>query len=215
MIAIPASLDHLILGASDLALGIRWVEERTGVRAALGGVHPGRGTHNALLSLGPRCYLEILAPDPAQQTLAWFRDLPNLSEPRLVGWMSHPGNIASLAERLRQSGISYDGPRESSRQRPDGRTLRWQLLRLTDDSSGLFPTLIEWSPDSPHPAEDAPTGCSLLQFEISSPDPEQVQKTLRAVGITLQIGVGDRPQLRARIAGPKGAVDLISANGPG
>ncbi len=215
MSAIPASLDHLILGASDLAFGIRWVEERSGIRAALGGVHPGRGTHNALLSLGPRCYLEILAPDPAQQTLAWFRDLPNLSEPRLVGWMSHPGDLASLAERLRQSGISCDGPRESSRQRPDGRTLRWTLLRLTDDASGLLPILIEWSPDSVHAADDAPTGCSLLQFEISSPDPEQVQKTLRAVGVTLPISVGDRPQLRARIGGPKGILDLISTDSPG
>jgi hypothetical protein len=213
--AIPASLDHLILGVSDLALGIRWVEERTGIRAALGGVHPGRGTHNALLSLGPRCYLEILAPDPAQQTLAWFRDLPNLSEPRLVGWMSHPGELTSLAESLRQSGSSYEGPRESSRQRPDGRTLRWKLLRLADDSSGLLPVLIEWSSDSLHPAEDAPIGCSLLQFEISSPDPEQVQKTLRAVGITLPISFGDRPQFRARIAGPKGTLDLISADSLG
>ena len=191
------------------------MEERTGIRAAIGGVHPGRGTHNALLSLGPRCYLEILAPDPAQQTLAWFRDLPNLSEPRLVGWMSHPGDLASLAERLRRYGISYDGPRESSRQRPDGRTLRWTLLRLTDDASGLLPILIEWSADSVHPADDAPTGCRLLQFEISSPDPEQVQRALHAVGVTLPVNVGDRPQFRARIAGPKGILDLISTDNPG
>lgn len=215
MSAIPASLDHLILGASDLALGVRWVEERTGIRAALGGVHPGRGTHNALLSLGPRCYLEILAPDPAQQTLAWFRDLPHLSEPHLVGWMSHPGDLTSLAESLRQSRVSYDGPRESSRQRPDGRTLRWKLLRLADDASGLLPVLIEWSPDSVHPADDAPIGCGLLQFELSGPDPEPVQKILRAVGITLPITFGDRPQLRARIGGPKGILDLISADSQG
>lgn len=214
MSALPASLDHLILGASDLATGIRWVEERTGVRAALGGVHPGRGTHNALLSLGPRCYLEILAPDPEQRTLAWFRNLPHLSEPRLIGWMFHPGDLAFLAERLRQSGISYDGPRDSSRQRPDGRTLRWKLLRLADDSSGLLPVLIEWSPDSPHPAEDAPTGCSLLQFEISSPDRDRVQQTLRAIGVDMPISLGDRPQLHARIVGSTGALDLVSVGNP-
>jgi hypothetical protein len=93
--------------------------------------------------------------------------------------------------------------------------LRWKLLRLADDPGGLLPALIEWSADSVHPADDAPTGCSLLQFEISSPDPEQVQKTLRAVGITLPISVGDRPQLRARIAGPEGILDLISTDSPG
>jgi len=212
-VTIPRFLDHLILGASDLDRGIAWVEERAGVRAALGGVHPGRGTRNALLSLGPQCYLEILAPDPQQQTLAWFRNLPQLSEPRLVGWMLHPGDLTALAERLRHSEIACDGPRENSRQRPDGRTLRWKLLRV-DDQAGLLPVLIEWSPGSPHPAEDAPGGCSLLEFEVFAPDPERVHLVLRLVGGDLSVARGDRPRIRARIAGPKGMVELISGDAP-
>jgi len=207
-VAIPASLDHLILGASDLARGIDYVEQRTGVRAAVGGVHPGRGTHNALLSLGPRCYLEILAPDPKQPLLAWFRSLPQLTEPRLVGWMVHPDDLAATAERLRQSGIASDQPRESSRQRPDGRTLRWKLLRLADNHEGLLPLLIEWSADLPHPADDAPSGLSLVRFEVSSPDPDQLQRTLQILGVDLPVTRSDRPQLRARLAGPRGEVDV-------
>jgi hypothetical protein len=212
---ISASLDHLILGVSDLARGIAWIEERTGVRPALGGVHPGRGTCNALLSLGPRCYLEILAPDPKQQMLTWFRDLPQLVEPRLVGWMAHPGNLTSLVERLRHSGIAYDGPQESSRVRPDGRTLRWKLLRLASNQEDLLPVLIEWGADSPHPADGAPAGCRLLQFEISNPQPEQVEHGLQILGINLRVAHASRPQLRARIAGPKGTVELISKDDPG
>lgn len=214
--AIPACLDHLILGAGDLARGIEFVEERTGVRAVPGGVHPGRGTRNALLSLGPRCYLEILAPDPEQATLAWFRNLPQLTEPRLVGWMVHPGDLANLAERLRRSGISCDGPSESSRRHPDGRTLRWRLLRLADDRThlwragveGLLPFFIEWSAGSPHPADDALSGLRLVQFEISSPSPDELLRTLETLGIDVPVVRSDRPQLRARLAGPRGDLGI-------
>ena len=188
------------------------------MRATLGGVHPGRGTHNALLSLGPRCYLEILAPDPKQSTLAWFRSLPQLVEPRLVGWMVHPGDLADLAERLRQSGIACEPPRESSRQRPDGRTLRWKLLRLAgeppgprpDGMEGLLPFCIEWATGSPHPADDAPSGLRLVQFEISGPNPDELQLTLDILGLNLWVARSDRPQLHARIAGPHGTADLTS-----
>lgn len=64
----PSLLDHIILGCNDLDAGIRFVQERIGVRAAPGGVHPDRGTANALLSLGDRHYLEIMAPDRTQKT---------------------------------------------------------------------------------------------------------------------------------------------------
>ncbi|MGC1905543.1 MAG: VOC family protein, partial [Candidatus Acidiferrum sp.] len=37
----PILLDHILLGSSDLDDGIAFVERRTGVRAAFGGVHPG------------------------------------------------------------------------------------------------------------------------------------------------------------------------------
>ncbi len=210
MPVIPTCLDHLILGASDLDRGIAWVHQRVGVRAAIGGVHPGRGTRNAVLSLGPRCYLEVLAPDPAQAALTWFRQLPQLPEPRLVGWMAHPHDASAFADDLRKSGIACEGPKDSSRVRPDGKTLRWKLLTLTDNRQGLLPTFIEWSADSIHPADDAPSGCRLLRFEAAAPDPQELKSVFQKLKVDVPVLQAGTPQLRASIAGPDGAVDVTS-----
>src|SRR5438270_9647059 len=87
------ALDHLLLGVADLDRGIEWVERRTGVRAAIGGTHPGAGTRNALLSLGARHYLEIIAPDPAQHAYKFQIDLRPLTEPHLITWAAATNDI--------------------------------------------------------------------------------------------------------------------------
>lgn len=81
-------MDHLVFGVPDLAHGIDLMEHKTGIRARFGGKHPGRSTHNALLSLGGRQYLEIIALDPEQPDAPGlnFPQLEGLSEPRLIAW---------------------------------------------------------------------------------------------------------------------------------
>src|SRR5215472_4534042 len=109
---VPADLDHILLGVADLDSGIAWVEQRTGVRAVFGGVHPGRGTRNALLSMGPRRYLEIIAPDPQQTNATSANEMVNrlraLQEPQLVGWASHTNDLASLAQKAAAAGIAIE-----------------------------------------------------------------------------------------------------------
>jgi Glyoxalase-like domain len=209
---VPPMLDHILLGCNELQRGIDFVEQHTGVRAAFGGVHPGRGTQNALLSLGIRRYLEIIAPDPKQNasTSELPTKLKTLTEPHLVGWAAHPGDVQVLATDLAKAGIAAEGPTPGSRKRPDGSVLHWKTLNLKDDASGLLPFFIEWSADSTHPSTDAPSGCQLLRFELLTPDPAALAKTAAPLNLKAPIAKGSSPQLHAVISGPNGQLDFTS-----
>lgn len=210
---VPADLDHILLGVSDLDKGIEWFEKRSGVRAAVGGVHPGRGTRNALLALGPRRYLEIIAPDPQQAgTRAskeyWAARLTSLLEPRLIGWAAHTGDLAAIARSAAAASIATDEPRDGSRARPDGKVLRWKSFGLNDDRDGLLPFFIEWSRDTVHPSQDAPSGCKLLSFIAESPHAEQVSSDARSLGLEFAVRRGQAPLFLARIRGKKGEFEI-------
>src|SRR5258708_7428165 len=161
---VPALLDHIILGCNDLDHGIDLVEENTGVRPAIGGVHPGRGTRNALLSLGERRYLEIIAPDPAQQKIVHFPQIREMREPRLIGWAVHPSDIVAIAKQLGENKIAFQGPDDGSRKRPDGRVLTWKTVNLSDARNGLLPFFIECIADSVHPPKHPPARSRLEYF---------------------------------------------------
>jgi Glyoxalase-like domain len=213
MPSVPADLDHMLLGVSDLDKGIEWFEKRSGVRAVAGGVHPGRGTRNALLALGLRRYLEIIAPDPQQAGTPaskqyWAARLPPLQEPRLIGWAAHTGDLAAIARNAAAAGIATDEPRDGSRARPDGKVLRWKSFGLKDDRNGLLPFFIEWSRDTVHPSQDAPSGCKLLGFIAESPHAEQVSSDANRLGVEFAVRRGQAPLFLARIHGKKGEFEI-------
>lgn len=207
----PPSLDHILLGAADLDAGIAEIERKAGVRAAGGGSHPGAGTRNALLSLGPERYLEIIAPDPKQSgsISPRFEQLAGLKQPRLIGWAVHTKDIEGVVRRLRDAGIAASGPNEGSRVRPDGKVLHWRTLIPKEDHGGLVPFFIEWGSGTVHPSVDAPGGCKLASFEVESQDDGAMRQLFQKMGIevTVRRGAG---LLRARIAGQHGEFELTS-----
>lgn len=212
---VPILLDHIILGCSDLDSGIAFLERGTGVRAAAGGSHPGGGTRNALLSLGGRRYLEILAPDPEQVNLKpqiqrGVEALKALPAPRLMTWAEHPGDLVAFAAKLRRSGFSFAGPLPGSRVRPDGRVLKWKTIVLRDSRHGLLPFFIEWGTGSVHPSQDAPSGCRVENFVVADPDSGRLSTIFERLGVAVQVERAPKPQLRARIVGPRGTIELTS-----
>jgi hypothetical protein len=201
------AFDHILLGAADLDAGIRWVQERTGARATFGGVHPGAGTRNALLSLGTRHYLEIIAPDPAQPNAPDERGLRKLASPKIVQWAVHTDDIAAAKRSADAAGVKTLGPAPGSRKRPDGKMLRWQVLGV-EQTTPLVPFLIQWEQGSPHPSADAPKLGSVKSLHFATPQPDALRKILRGLAIDADLRNAAEPRIVLTIQTAKGTVEI-------
>ena len=205
-----SAVDHLVYATPDLQLGVDTIEKLFGVRATPGGQHPGRGTRNALVSLGPGIYLEVIGPDPAQAQPPQPRPfgIDDLKEPRLVTWAAKGKNLESLANEAARSGVKLGQVIDGSRQRTDGVVLSW---RYTDPRTvvfdGVVPFFIDWG-QTPHPATTAAPGASLIGLRAEHPDPERVQKAMGQLGLDLRVQRGPRPALIATVTSPRGRVEL-------
>ena len=203
------AVDHLLLGVADLDEGIAFVERLTGVRAASGGSHPGRGTRNALIGLSRRQYLEIIAPDPAQDVPS---PLSNLASPALVQWAALTHDIETLADRLRATGLEMPGPRPGSRTRPDGLVLTWKTLHLpaTFASAGgdPMPFFIEWDATTVHPSEDSPESGELVSLAFHHPEADALRTAFERIGIDAAVHQAATPRMVAAIRTASGIVSL-------
>ncbi len=206
------ALDHLLLGVSDLDRGIAWVEERVGIKAKVGGVHPGAGTRNALLSLGARHYLEIIAPDPAQSTYNFRVDIRSLTTPRLVNWAAVTNDIESIAAAARRAGFEAGTPSDGSRRTPSGEMLHWRSLSIPNKlgAGGVEPVpfFIQWAAGSRHPSQNSPSGCTLESLRFEHPDAAAFAAALKAFRIQGRISQGAAVRLTATLKTPKGTVEF-------
>jgi len=200
-----SGIDHVILGIDDLQKGIAELERATGVRAEFGGAHPGRGTQNALISLGGRHYLEILAPNPEDSGAAEaLKELGGLMALKPVGWAARSEDLAGLKQRL---GEQAGEIRPGARNRPDGSRLAWKTLGFASENP-LLPFFIEWDRDTKHPSTTSPGGCRLTGFSLEDPAPDSLRETLRAVGLEIEVRQGREPRIRISLSCPKGDVEF-------
>ena len=204
-------VDHLMFAVADLNAGIAQIEAMTGVKARFGGAHPGRGSRNALLSLGPRAYLEIIAPDPEQSSPRSLESL-GLSatrQSRLIGWAFNSADLPRIVTDAGSRGLAMRQPESGERRRPDGKVLSWRTTALVDERTGdgLVPFFIDWGATE-HPSVPAPKGARLVSIRAQHPAPGSVQQIFDALGIALKIETGSEAALIAVLDTPRGRVEL-------
>ena len=211
---VTAALDHLIVAAATLEQGEDYIEGKLGVRPLRGGKHATMGTHNSLLALGPRTYLEVIAIDPdgsAPTTPRWFElDRPAMqatlrASPRLLHWAARTNDI----EAARNAAAIDPGPVHAHSRGE----FRWRIT-IPDDGhlpgAGILPTRIEWSSEQ-HPADALPDSrLRIATLAAAHPEPGQMREALASLGLseTLQVTYNATPRLGALVRTPRGTVAL-------
>ena len=203
-------VDHLVYATPNLDGTVMALDQLLGVRASAGGQHPGRGTRNALLAIGPHSYLEIVGPDPEQHLPAhstWF-GIDNLHSPKLVTWAAKSSNLEAIVLAARRGGIPLGPIISGSRQRPDGITLSWQFTEPTlVQEDGIVPFFIDWQSSS-HPAASASAGAELTSFFAEHPENERIKRSLAALGLDLEVRPAAAAALVAVLRSARGEFQL-------
>lgn len=200
-----AALDHLVIAARNLAEGQAWLEGRLGVALSPGGEHAQFGTHNALLSLGPDSYLEVIAINPhapASSRPRWFGlDTPELRErledgPVLIHWVASVSALPASPEVLELS-------------RGDN---HWALTVPADGGlpgGGVQPSLIVWHTPPP-PTRLPDVGVRLASLHLGTPEPNRLRAWWDAVQFVGEVEVYEapHPELGAMLETPNGLVTM-------
>jgi hypothetical protein len=212
---VPASarIDHLILGTADLEAGVREFTERTGVRPAIGGEHPGRGTRNALASLGDGHYIEILAPQAGAADSDRVRALRALTRLTPAGWAISVRGTDAARARLAAAGFGLSDLEPGARARPDGTRLEWTTFEIARPSIQGAPFFIRWGDRTIHPSQDSPPGCRLERVQATTPDADALRRALTAISVDVPVTAGGAAGLEIVLTCPKGPVTFSAAGG--
>ncbi|WP_300556034.1 VOC family protein [Limnohabitans sp. Rim8] len=228
-------IDHLVVMAPSLDVGVQWCEATLGITPSAGGEHEKYGTHNRLFKIAtpqfPLAYFEIIAINPEAvipkrlQVTRWF-DMDDAvlqktiaQEPRLVHFVSSTDDIKAARHALRTQGIERGQVVHASRKSSKG-MLHWQITVREDGErlfNGCLPTLIQWGkPDAAeplrlHPRNSLPrSGVTLQSLTLHHPSGPKLQTALDAVGLTGVEVLTGPANLVATLQTPKGLVQLQS-----
>ncbi|WP_323786106.1 VOC family protein [Thalassovita sp.] len=201
-------LDHIVVSAHTLEEGRAYVEASLGVGVQAGGKHALFGTHNMLLGLADRVYLEIIAvdPDAPDPERARMFDLDRFAgAPRLSNWVCR--SDALEADMARAFGPDLA---PLALQRGD---LSWRMGMPGDGTlpfDNLFPAMIDWGQGPVAADRLAPSGCRLTRLVIGHPDSAGFSASLDGLLSDDRIAIeqSEAPMMTAIFDTPNGEVIL-------
>ena len=203
-------VDHLVWYNADLAEGRRYFASHLDAEPLYGGEHPGEGTANAVVSLGPSSYLEILGRDVKQGEKGLDPEVAVLRGAGIYHWAVGGVDLAALSRRAAAAGLDGGALVPGGRIKPDGKRLEWVCWGLRGHGFGsLIPFFIDWR-DSDHPALSAPRGGTLARFEIHTPEPDPLRALFGVLDLDVPVIAAAAPGVEAVLDSGRGRTMLRS-----
>lgn len=202
-------IDHLVYAVQDLDVASDELEEALGVRPVFGGYHKTIGTKNALINLGEECYLEILAIDKSNLSVAsrWM-GVDDITQSTMTRWALKSENLNQDQAILQSYNPAMGQTFEGSRLTPSGTQLKWNMiLPLAQPIIELAPFMVNWASSSAHPTESLTDVCPLASITFSHPEPHHAQQMFDQLSIGSSIQKSEL-KIEAHIQGKNGLVIL-------
>ena len=164
-------LDHIVFGASTLEEGTEFVENILQAKLSDIGYHKDMGTHNRVIRISERVYLEVIAIDPKISNLnkrKWF----NLDNSSLQSKLKKsPQIIGYVIENNDMSFDKYYDPfflasRDSYKWQFAMPTFKNNILESKIIEAGIIPSLISWKSEKPI-YQMKTNQFELISFEIN------------------------------------------------
>ena len=170
-------LDHIVFGSRTLEEGTVFVENILQAKLSDIGYHKDMGTHNRVIRISEKVYLEVVAIDPKRKNLKnrkWF----NLENSNLQSKLKKSPQIIGYVIENNDSIITkyYDPFFEASRDR-----YKWkfampifnnEILDSEIIQAGMIPSLISWKSEKPI-YQMKENQFELISFEINFTQKQQ------------------------------------------
>jgi len=204
-------LDHLVYCVPDLEKAIQFFNQELGIQTLYGGQHLTQGTHNALINLGNKSYLEILAIDPSNTKVEaprWM-GIDLVKESKLTRWALDSVQLkkdsVDLKEHNEEMGVIIAGERKTS----SGDMLKWKMIKpLAQPEVELIPFMVDWSDSDFHPTDKMPEMCTLKSLEFYQGSNQTYNNWFASKLKGFEIKTVGEAAIRATIHGPAGTITI-------
>lgn len=212
-------LDHVILACSNLMDGMEQFEEMTGLTPKKIGSLRGVGTKSARVALDNNTFVEIIGPDPNNQSVGIGPKLLGIPKRNLVPYhyvvRAKPENV-EFPEDLGWDKDSVVMVHADAHEFSNtGYVSKWDLVFIYGHGiGGCVPEFVNWRENQCHPTARLPRPEGKIAFvRVQAPDGHYVHQLLRKYR-NVNVYPGS-PELVFSLDTPRGNVQFRCANPEG